>query len=120
MDIRRGSKTIFREVSVSGGFFSNCLGLMFRKQTNGLMMKFTFNSVERRGIWMPFMRFPIDIVYIDSKKRVADVVEHAAPMTLNPRTWKVFYPKRPAKYILELPAGAVKRAGLKIGDELEF
>jgi hypothetical protein len=119
MLIKKG-RTIVCDAETTSNFFTKFLGLMFRKSTNGLLMKFTFNSIERRGIWMPFMRFPIDIVYIDSKKSVAGLVERAPPMTLNPRTWKVFYPEKPAKYILELPAGAAKKAGLEMGDVLEF
>ena len=57
-----------------------------------------------------FMRFPIDVVFLDRELRVLRVAESVRP-------WR-FAAKRGAKSVLELAAGAAGRAGLRVGDVL--
>ncbi len=96
-------------------------GLMFRKvlpQGHGLLMKFEKES--RPGIWMLGMRFPIDIVFLDSGKRVIRVVENARPLGLSWRSWRVYFPPRPVGFVLELPAGRARESRTMVGDEVGF
>jgi leader peptidase (prepilin peptidase)/N-methyltransferase len=58
-----------------------------------------------------FMRFPIDVVFLDRNLRVLEVVERLAP-------WRAAS-RRGARSVLELPAGACARTGLVAGDRLE-
>jgi len=47
---------------------------------------------------MLFVFFPIDVIFLNSKKKVVDKT------TLNP--WQLNYtPKIPSKYVIELPKG---------------
>ena len=57
-----------------------------------------------------FIRFPIDVVFLDAELRVLRVVEALEP-------WKVAG-MRGAKAVLQLPAGAAARAHLRPGDVL--
>jgi uncharacterized protein len=57
-----------------------------------------------------FMRFPIDVVFLDRDKRIVRVVHSLAP-------WRVASAKR-AVAALELPAGAAEAAGLRPGISL--
>jgi uncharacterized membrane protein (UPF0127 family) len=57
-----------------------------------------------------FMKFPIDLVYIDRKKKVRKV-RHAVP------AWRLSACFT-AHSILELPAGTAQRTGTQPGDEL--
>jgi|SRR6185437_747794 len=59
-----------------------------------------------------FMKFPIDLVYIDRNKKVKKVRNSVGPWRLS----ACFS----AHSILELPAGAAKRAETQRGDQLEF
>lgn len=115
-------KTILIEnIERSDSFFRKAKGLMFRcglDEDGGML--FTFSGEGRVGIWMLFMRFPIDLVFLDSKKRVTDIFEGIKPVSLNPKTWKVYYPSAPSRYALELSQGTVKRTGTRTGDLLEF
>ena len=107
------------EVADSG--WSKTLGLMFRKElsgNHGLLM--TFDGESRPGIWMLGMRFPIDIIFMDSEKGVVGVVENARPLGFSWRTWRIFKPETPASYVLELPAGRAKETKTRIGDILRF
>ncbi|MBU2519617.1 MAG: DUF192 domain-containing protein [Nanoarchaeota archaeon] len=79
-------------------------GLMFRKSLpKGHGMLFTFGYEGKHGIWMMFMRFPIDIYFLDKNYKVVDYVRKAKPF--NPfklSTWRIYSPKKPAKYVLEV------------------
>jgi uncharacterized membrane protein (UPF0127 family) len=81
----------------------------------GLLM--AFDSSDTHGVWMKDMNFPIDIIWLDSSKKVVYIVKNAPPE--EPATI-IYKPKDPARYILELPAGSVKKAGIKTGDVADF
>jgi uncharacterized protein len=62
------------------------------------------------SVHMFFMRFPIDVVFLDRDRRVVRVVH-----TLRP--WRVAGARR-AVAALELPAGAASDAGIEEGETL--
>ncbi|HSL66216.1 MAG TPA: DUF192 domain-containing protein [Gaiellaceae bacterium] len=57
-----------------------------------------------------FMRFPIDVVFLDRELTVVDVVPALPP-------WRTAA-RRGAKAVLELAAGEASRRGLAAGDRL--
>ena len=59
-----------------------------------------------------FMKFPIDLVYLDKKRKVKKV-RHAVP------AWRLSACLT-AHSILELPAGTAEQTGTRVGDELEI
>ena len=59
-----------------------------------------------------FMKFPIDLVYIDKKRKVRKVRNTMLPWRLSACL--------SAHSILELPAGTVERTGTQPGDELSI
>jgi hypothetical protein len=95
------------------------VGLMFR---NGLKsnecMTFFFPNDGTHPIWMRNMKFPIDIVWYDSNKRVVDFVENAMPS--GRFDFSSFRPKKPARYVIEFNAGFVKKNKIKIKDVAKF
>jgi uncharacterized membrane protein (UPF0127 family) len=58
------------------------------------------------------MTFPIDVVYLGKDWRVMAVSENLVPN-------RVGRPVLRAQCVVEMAAGAVQRAGLKVGDRLE-
>lgn len=68
--------------------------------------------VPCEGIHTFGMKFPIDVLYLDRKKKVLKVRPHMAPrrISLCLRAYSV----------LELPAGTIAAALTEPGDELEF
>jgi uncharacterized membrane protein (UPF0127 family)/CheY-like chemotaxis protein len=62
------------------------------------------------SIHTAFMRFPIDVLFLDRDLRVLDVVECLQPWRLASR--------RRARAVLELAAGEAARRGVQIGDRL--
>jgi uncharacterized membrane protein (UPF0127 family) len=121
MKILKGRKPIAENVEIAESAFHKTRGLMLRKalpKNSGLLM--IFGKPGKHGIWMPLMRFPIDIVFLDSRKRVVGLHSRARPISFRKRTWRVYYPEKPAKYAIELPAGEIKRKKLQPADRLVF
>lgn len=80
-------------------------------------MLFDFQRQERWGIWMKDMKLPIDIIWLDRDKTVVYIVEQA-PAELG--TQKTYKPPVPARYVLEVRAGAVADYGVRLGDSAQF
>ncbi len=60
---------------------------------------------------MFFMRYPIDVVFLDRNLRVTKVVPGLKP-------WRVVWWARGARDCLELPAGALDNTRTQPGDQL--
>lgn len=82
---------------------------MFREKQAALI-ELPFESLAMSVIHTFFMRFSIDIYWLDSRKKIIGVRKRLMPFSLAA-------PARPAKYILEAPAGKLK---LKAGEKLNF
>lgn len=61
------------------------------------------------GVVSFFMRFPIDVVFLDSDGRVVHLVEDLRP-------WKASKIVRASKMVVELPAGTIARTQTQMGD----
>jgi uncharacterized membrane protein (UPF0127 family) len=59
-----------------------------------------------------FMRFPIDLVFIDRDNRIVKIVPTLAP-------WRAASARKAAA-VAELRAGEASRRGLRVGDELKW
>jgi hypothetical protein len=58
------------------------------------------------------MKFPIDVIFIDRKKRVTKIVPNMKRSRLA-MSWR-------ARSVIELAAGAAQETGTEIGDQLEM
>jgi uncharacterized membrane protein (UPF0127 family) len=81
----------------------------------GLLM--VYAKPEKTGIWMKDMDIAIDIIWLDSAKKVVHIVMNASP---DIGTSKTFLPTSPAMYVFEVPAGTVKKSAIKLGDVASF
>ncbi len=89
-------------------------GVRQLKQNSGMLFAYAEN--DRWGIWMKDMHIALDIVWLDEEKRVVHIVKNATPDTYP----QVFRPETPARYVLELNAGAVERNNVQVGKKAEF
>jgi uncharacterized membrane protein (UPF0127 family) len=89
-------------------------GVTELKSDQALLM--AFPSEGECGIWMKDMKVPIDIVWLNKDKKVIYIVLSASPDSYP----KVFKPKTPAKYVVELPAGMVDGAAIKTNNMATF
>ena len=105
-------------IEFSTSIARNTRGLMFKKSGRMLM---EFIKDGKSSIWMPFMRFSLDIIFIDNKKTIVDIKPNAVPLKiLKPRTWKLYFPKKKCRYVLEIESGLTKTKKFDIGDQLIF
>ena len=113
--------TLCRTCELADSPFRKARGLMFRGSLpDGHGMLFSFPHGTQSAMWMFCMRFPIDMIFIDSKKRVIHIVENASPLGLSWKTWRLYSPSSSAYFVLEIPSGKSRETETKVGDQLEF
>jgi len=113
--------TLAEKVEIADSSWKKTKGLMLRgslKESEGLLMD--FESEKKPGIWMPFMRFPLDLIFISANKKVVDVKENVRPISFDARTWRIYMPKEKCRWVLEINAGGIRKTGTKTGDILSF
>jgi uncharacterized membrane protein (UPF0127 family) len=79
---------------------------------NNSGMFFIFDKSDYHGIWMKDMDFAIDIIWINEVMEIVYIEENVTPDTYP----EVFVTDKKSLYVLEVPAGYVKKEGIKISD----
>lgn len=79
-------------------------------------MLFVYDSPGDYRFWMKDTRIPLDIIWIDSDKRIVHIEESVRPETY-PQS---FSSKEPAQYVLELNAGTVNKFDFQNRDRVAF
>jgi len=94
-------------------------GLMFREKINeDQAMLFLFEEEDIHSFWMKNMRFAIDILWLDGRKRIVHI-ENRVPTCANDPC-PSYVPAAAASYVLELEAGFVEKHVLRLYDRIEF
>ena len=107
-------------LEVADTFMKKMVGLMYRERmgkAKGMLFPIAEPGVLASTITMMNMKFSIDILWLDERKRVVDIVERAQPSS---SIFDSYKPKKPARYVLEIEAGAAKKLGIKEGDRVHF
>ena len=81
----------------------------------GLLMDYGYDDTH--GIWMKDMYMSLDIIWLDSDKKIIYIVKNAPPEV---PVKTVYKPQSPARYVIELPAGSVDKSAIKVGGTAEF
>ncbi|HLI17328.1 MAG TPA: DUF192 domain-containing protein [Rhodanobacteraceae bacterium] len=81
-------------------------------------MLFLFPDFEPRTFWMKNTLIPLDILFFDADRRLVTIQADAQPCKANP--CKLYPSNAPARYVLELNAGAAAKLGLHKGDVITF
>jgi len=106
---------IAKDAEHAKSFFSRMRGLMLCKKPKTLVLEASKSGIEPCSIHMFFMRFPIDVIWVDESGVVADTYESVKPFSL-----RIFSPERAAKYIIEAPVGTIKATKTKKGDKISL
>jgi len=93
-------------IEVADTFFKRFKGLMGKGEIASAML---FTGLADSSIHTLFMRFDIDVYFLDDEKRVFDKA------TLKP--WRFYKPSKKAEFILESEKNRLK---IEIGDKLDF
>ncbi|CBL45135.1 Hypothetical protein HDN1F_15520 [gamma proteobacterium HdN1] len=98
------------QVGFADSFFTRLLGLLPRRE---LPFGQSLLITPCTDVHTWFMRFTIDIVFLDKQHKIVGIREHVRPFrfALGPRS---------TASVLELTAGAVEKLALKTDDHLSF
>jgi len=87
-------------------------GLMYRRKlAPDAGMLFDFVAMGSRAFWMKNTLIPLDMLFIETNGRIADIHERAVPLSE-----EIIPSALPVRAVLELNGGTVARLGIKIGD----
>jgi uncharacterized membrane protein (UPF0127 family) len=104
------------EVEVAATPEARTRGLMWRTElAAGKGMLFLFPEEEVQSFWMRNTLIPLDMLFINTRMKVAGIVERAEPKTTAPRTVGV-----PSQFVLEVPGGWSQSVGVTKGSTVEF
>ncbi len=102
------NNTLADHCRIAQNFFTRLKGLLGKSDLEagrGLLLK------PCRSVHTCFMRFPIDVIFIDKDGEVLHLVENLKPFKTTPLVRKAYC-------ALELPTGTVSKTGTSIGDKI--
>ncbi len=114
INVTRGSVLCAR-VEEASGSLARGRGLMGRKALEpgaGLLIG-AGPLIAMMWIHTLFMRFPLDLVFLNRKGRILRIMAGVKP-------WRITAPVFGACCVLELQAGAAQRTSSRPGDEVRF
>jgi uncharacterized protein len=91
-------------------------GLMYRDtmaENEGML--FLMESEEIQNFWMKNTILPLDILYVDSERRIVSIHKDCKPYSLDQ-----IVSAKPALYVVEVNAGYTAKYGIKTGDLISF
>lgn len=116
LQLGKGPKLFQVETVVSPAALA--AGLSFRDPLpDGYGMLFVFPELKVRSMWMPDMKFPLDVVWLDDELRVTYVNYHCPPCPSrdNCPPYSSVYP---AAYAIEMKSGEAGIYGFVTGVQL--
>jgi len=81
---------------------------------SGTGMLFIFQALSKQSMWMPDMRFPLDIVWLDENLSVVSITYGLQPCKTTadcPSSSSIYS----AKYAIEMPQGDAAKYGFRDG-----
>jgi uncharacterized membrane protein (UPF0127 family) len=96
-------------------------GLMFREQLppdRGML--FTFGDMQTWSFWMKNTKIPLDIVWMDDKKRIVHIERNVPICTKTDDSCPQYRSNDAAMFVLELGGGRAEALDLQRGKKLEF
>lgn len=103
--------TVATTVDVATSFGKRGRGLMFRDR---IEPGYALVIDPCSSIHMFFMRFPLDVLYMDAEHTVVRAQEGIRPWRMGPL-------RTPgAEYVIELPHGTISSTNTQVGDRLTY
>src|SRR5690606_17268095 len=97
-------------------------GMMFRKTfPEGRGMLFIHSKPGKYPYFMYQVEIPLDIVWMDSNRRVVEMHDNVPPCTnAKASECPTYGGNAEAMFVLELPAGYARKHGIRDGEVLQF
>lgn len=102
------NQVIFNNAYMTENFLDRLIGLMDKKELKedeALCIK-PCNSIH-----MFFMRFPIDVIFLDEANHVIKLIEGFKP-------WRTSGLVRKSRIVIEMPCCAIIKKGIKLNDKI--
>ncbi|MDH5678347.1 MAG: DUF192 domain-containing protein [Nitrospinota bacterium] len=94
-------------------------GLMFRPSLKeGQGMWFIFPYEMELAFWMKNVRFPIDIIFIDSKFHIRTIHKSVPPCRTE--TCASYFSRGKVQYVLEVQSGFCEKNGIRENQKVEY
>jgi len=109
----KNSIQVASEVELATSFVCRSVGLLGRAklpQGNALWIQGT-KFIACNSIHTFFMRFAIDVLFVDRELKVKKVYRNLVP-------WRMTWPVNSAFSVFELPAGTLQSISVEVGDQL--
>jgi uncharacterized membrane protein (UPF0127 family) len=116
-------------VTVNGLVLVTDISVTNEQRTKGLSEKddlaeneamlFVFGSEAKHTFWMKDMKFPIDIIWIDSEKTIVHI-EHNLQPCASGVLCPTYKPDDDSLYVLETVGGFAEKYGIVKGTRVEF
>ncbi|MBT7903432.1 DUF192 domain-containing protein [Candidatus Woesearchaeota archaeon] len=116
MLFEKDSKQIIcKKVRLRISLVSKMIGLMFsnRAQIEDTAHIFIFTKPIFLSLHMWFVFYPIDVLFIDSNKKIVDIKQNFLPFTF-------YTAQKKAKFFIEVKKGLIKKKNLLIGSSVEW
>ena len=101
-------KIVIKDCKIADSFWKRFVGLMGKK---GLGIEEGLYLDKCSSVHMFFMRFPLDIIFLDKNSSVVKVYEGLKP-------WRVTKIVNKAKSVVELPKNTIQQKGIEVGAKL--
>jgi uncharacterized membrane protein (UPF0127 family) len=82
-------------------------------------MLFAFEDSAKHPFWMKDMKFPIDIIWLDSDGKVVHIEQNLEPC-LSVFICPNYTPNTDSQYVLETVAGFTQRYNISVGTDIDF
>ncbi len=104
------------DIEIADDEYQTQTGLMYRhSMKDNQAMLFIFENEQPRSFYMKNTEFPLDIIYVNSKKKIVSIQKNAKPFD------ETSLPSNaPVLYVLEVKAGLTDLWNLQIGDRIEW
>ncbi len=109
------NKKITDKHKIADTILSRGIGLMFSKKSSfnhGLVFDLERETKIGASIHMFFVFFPINVLFLDSKRKIVDI-------KFNLKPWQITSPKKKCRYVIELPTKYNKKY-VSVGDRLSW
>ena len=107
--INATKKTIVAtEVKIANTFITRLIGLLNRKSISPEEALIIYGC---RSIHMFFMKFSIDVIFMNKENRIVGLVENIKPFRVSPTFLKSYY-------AIELAVGTIEKTRSQQGDQL--
>jgi hypothetical protein len=120
-----------REVTLPGGHIIRAetavdtrdmmRGLMFRDSLapdHGML--FVHPVSGNYGYWMYQTNIPLDMIWMDQNHRIVELVENAPPCKTAASKCPHFGGHQPARFVLELNGGSIRKFGIRKGQTIQW